>query len=239
MRKDINILIPLEEAIYYLEEVLHDSVRVLKCQTSRAPLLAEWRIRVNNALSIIYGEESIQNQEFCAVRFGSGSFTGGKDRAELVSGIRTALCKLRAYAEDLKRAFSMNQFSRDCFVAMWFDASMDETYRVGICAPLKDMGYNPVRIDKKEHNSRIDQQIFDEIRKSRFLISDITGHRGGVYYESGFASGLGLPVIQTCKERDFKDRHFDVFTINTIVYKTDEELATRLRQRVLETIGSI
>lgn len=237
MRQDINILIPLEEAIYYIEEVLHDSVGVLKCQTSRAPLLQEWRIRVNNALTIIYGEQSVQNQEFCALTFGSGAFTGGKDREAFISGVRAAICRLRVYAIELKRAISINQFSRDCFVAMWFDASMEETYQVGVYTPLKSLGYNPIRIDKKEHNDRIDQQIFDEIRKSRFVVSDITGHRGGVYYEAGFASGLGLPVIQTCKESDFNNRHFDVFTINTIVYKTNEELATRLRQRVIETIG--
>ena len=237
MRQEINILIPIEEAIFYLEKVLQDSVNVLKCQTSRAPLLFEWRVKVNNALTIIYGEESVQNQEFCALQFGSGAFTGGKDREAFVSGVRVAIGKLRTYATDLKRAFSINQFSRDCFVAMWFDTSMEETYQVGIYSPLKDLGYNPIRVDKKEHNDRIDQQIFDEIRKSRFMISDITGHRGGVYYEAGFASGLGLPVIQTCKESDFEKRHFDVFTINTIVYKTNEELAARLRQRVLETIG--
>jgi len=236
MRQEINILIPIEEAIFYLEKVLQDSVNVLKCQTSRAPLLFEWRVKVNNALTIIYGEESVQNQEFCALQFGSGAFTGGKDREAFVSGVRVAIGKLRTYATDLKRAFSINQFSRDCFVAMWFDTSMEETYQVGIYSPLKDLGYNPIRVDKKEHNDRIDQQIFDEIRKSRFMISDITGHRGGVY-EAGFASGLGLPVIQTCKESDFEKRHFDVFTINTIVYKTNEELAARLRQRVLETIG--
>ena len=39
-----------------------------------------------------------------------------------------------------------------------------------------------------------------QIRKSKFLIADFTGQRGGVYYEAGFAYGLGLPVIWTCRK---------------------------------------
>ena len=79
--------------------------------------------------------------------------------------------------------------------------------------------------------------IFDCIRRSRFVVSDITGQRGGVYYEAGFASGLGLPVIQSCKKDDFSKRHFDVLTINTIVYDAPSELAEQLVSRVRGTIG--
>ncbi len=234
--ESLNILIPLEEAIYYLEEVLKESSKVLECQTSRAPILQHWLVKVNNTLSIIYGAESEQKVAFCSLRFGSGEFTGGQDRVEFVAGVRNAVCMLRGYVADLKRAFSINQFSRDCFVAMWFDPSMEEVYQVGICKPLKELGYNPIRVDKFEHNDRIDQKIFDLIRHSRFMIADISGHRGGVYYEAGFAFGLGLPVIQTCRREDFEKRHFDVFTINTIVYDKPIELAARIVGRIKETI---
>ena len=32
------------------------------------------------------------------------------------------------------------------------------------------------------------------------MVCDLTGYRGGVYFEAGFASGLGLPVIYTCRK---------------------------------------
>jgi len=194
-------------------------------------------VRVNNVLTMIFGATSIQNTEFCQIDFGGQDADEDVVRDKFFVGVRKTLLSIRESVVELKRQVAINAFSRNCFVAMWFDASLEETYQVGIYTPLKNLGYNPIRIDKKEHNDRIDQQIFDEIRKSRFVVSDITGHRGGVYYEAGFASGLGLPVIQTCKEADFNNRHFDVFTINTIVYNTNEELAARLRQRVMETIG--
>jgi nucleoside 2-deoxyribosyltransferase len=30
------------------------------------------------------------------------------------------------------------------------------------------------------------------------MIVDLTGYRGGVYFEAGFGFGLGIPVIYTC-----------------------------------------
>ncbi len=32
------------------------------------------------------------------------------------------------------------------------------------------------------------------------MVCDLTGYRGGVYFEAGFAYGLGLPVIYTCRK---------------------------------------
>ena len=32
------------------------------------------------------------------------------------------------------------------------------------------------------------------------MVCDLTGYRGGVYFEAGFAYGLGLDVIYTCRE---------------------------------------
>ena len=32
------------------------------------------------------------------------------------------------------------------------------------------------------------------------MVCDLTGYRGGVYFEAGFAYGLGLEVIYTCRK---------------------------------------
>ena len=32
------------------------------------------------------------------------------------------------------------------------------------------------------------------------MVCDLTGYRGGVYFEAGFAYGLGMPVIYTCRK---------------------------------------
>lgn len=42
------------------------------------------------------------------------------------------------------------------------------------------------------------------------MIADITGARGGVYFEAGFAKALGRDVFFTCrKDRFSQDKHFD------------------------------
>jgi nucleoside 2-deoxyribosyltransferase len=94
-----------------------------------------------------------------------------------------------------------------------------------------------MRVDKKEHANKIDDEIIAEIRRSAFLVADFTGHRGGVYFEAGFAMGLGLPVIWMCRRDDVKNLHFDIRQYNCIDWSDPEELAVRLQQRIEATLG--
>ncbi|MDE0390805.1 MAG: hypothetical protein OXI57_01905 [Rhodospirillales bacterium] len=133
--------------------------------------------------------------------------------------------------------------SSRAFVAMWFDPTMDDAWEQGIKRGIEDSGYEPVRIDEAEFNDRIDDEIIAEIRRSRFLVADFTQDgdraRGGVYYEAGFALGLDLPVIFTCRQ-DVIDGgllHFDTRQYNHIGWTTPEELRRRLADRIAATFG--
>lgn len=90
--------------------------------------------------------------------------------------------------------------SDQCFVAMWFDEKILEIYEKYITRAIVDTGYKSLIILDKEHNNDICDEIIAEIRRSRFLVADFTGQRGGVYFEAGFAYGLGIPVIWTCQD---------------------------------------
>jgi hypothetical protein len=141
--------------------------------------------------------------------------------------------------DGLQRAESLQKEvvnSKQCFVAMWFSDEMKSIYDNFITKAVEDAGYQPLIISQKEHNDDICDQIIAEIRKSKFLIADFTGNRGGVYYEAGFALGLGLPVIWTCREDDLKDVHFDVNHKNIIVWKTGDDLYEKLKYRIQATI---
>jgi hypothetical protein len=127
--------------------------------------------------------------------------------------------------------------SQQAFVAMHFDSSTDSTWTNGIERGVSDAGYKPKRIDLEHHNNKICDMIIAEIRKSRFVVCDFTYQRGGVYFEAGFAMGLGLPVIWTVHHRDITNLHFDTRQYSHIVYETDEELRKKLRQRIEATIG--
>jgi nucleoside 2-deoxyribosyltransferase len=103
---------------------------------------------------------------------------------------------------------------------------------------LASAGYSPVRVDRVEHNDKIDDRIVAEIRQSALLVADFTGHRGGVYFEAGFALGLGIPVIFTVRKDAIDKVHFDTRQYNHIVWETPSELRERLHDRVIATMGA-
>ena len=135
----------------------------------------------------------------------------------------------------------VNIDSSQAFVAMWLHDRMKAAYADGVAPGIRDAGYAPLRIDRKEHINKIDDEIVAEIRRSRFVVADFTpgvdGARGSVYYEAGFAHGLGLPVIFTCREGSIKELHFDTSHYSHIVWSDPPDLREKLKNRILAVIG--
>ena len=133
--------------------------------------------------------------------------------------------------------------SSQAFVAMWFDSTMDEAYDKGIRPAIENTGCEPFKIDEKPDVDKIDDEIIGEIRRSRFLVADFThgarGARGGVYYEAGFAYGLGLPIVRSCRKDivDKNELHFDVRQHYHVVWETVDELRDGLEKRIRALIG--
>lgn len=124
-----------------------------------------------------------------------------------------------------------------CFIAMWFDPAMTEAYDIGILAAVEaDCGFKALRIDRKEHNNQITDEIMAGIRSAEFMVADFTKHRHGVYYEAGFARGLGREVIYCCQKDSFEGRHFDTSVISHVVWAEPPELRTKLAARIRATI---
>jgi hypothetical protein len=130
-----------------------------------------------------------------------------------------------------------NRNSLQAFVAMWFDASMGDAYQAGFERAITSAGYRAMRIDKHEHANRIDDEIIAQIRRSRFFVADFTGQRGGVYFEAGFAWGLHLPVIWTCRKDWFDKLHFDIRQFNCIEWSAPDSLAGPLQMRIEAVVG--
>ena len=156
-----------------------------------------------------------------------------------VSALVTCTVTVAGYSHIAEQAANFN--SSQAFIAMWFGESMDDAFEHGIRPAVQDAGYEALRIDRKEHINKIDDEIIAEVRRSRFLVADFThgedGARGGVYYEAGFAHGLNLPVIFTCRE-DFVDKlHFDTNHYNHVVWTEPLDLREKLKNRILAAIG--
>ena len=79
------------------------------------------------------------------------------------------------------------------------------------------------------------------IRRSKFVVADFTGQRGGVYFESAFALGLGLPVVLTCSKEELEAGkvHFDNRQFAFVTWEKGQlnDFKKRLQNRIEATIG--
>lgn len=128
------------------------------------------------------------------------------------------------------------------FVAMWYGdetsrAEMDALFEHSIKPAVFDAGYRVTRADIEPHNDFIMNQVLGDIRVAPFVVADFTGNRNGVYFESGFARGLGITVINTSKRSDFEKAHFDTKQLMHLLWDEPPELREKLLQHIRGSIG--
>ena len=86
-------------------------------------------------------------------------------------------------------------------------------------------------IDEIHEDFVITDKIIECIKRAKVIIVDLTGNRPNGYYELGYASALGKPVVLL--SRNGEKPHFDVYNQNIIFYQNstsiENSLTTRLR----------
>jgi nucleoside 2-deoxyribosyltransferase len=107
-----------------------------------------------------------------------------------------------------------NKNSRLAFMAMKFGKErLNTIYNDTIKTAVADTGFEIRKLDENKKAGSIDDKLRVEIRRSKFLIADLTDGNNGAYWEAGFAEGLGLPVIYICEKKAFENKetapHFD------------------------------
>jgi hypothetical protein len=98
----------------------------------------------------------------------------------------------------LMRSHSASKYG---FVAMQYgNAELDAVVRNHFVPQTQLAGFDLRRLDDNQAAAGlIDDQLRVRIRLARFLICDLTHGNRGAYWEAGFAEGLGLPVIYSCR----------------------------------------
>jgi len=125
--------------------------------------------------------------------------------------------------------------SKNCFIAMAFSGEKELKIKEAIKTALSETKYNPIIINEHHFESErtINDAIIAEIKRARFVIADFTEQRPNVYFEAGFAVGLGIPVIYCCDKDDFDaNSHFDVNHYPHILYNSPEELRKGLVDKI-------
>jgi nucleoside 2-deoxyribosyltransferase len=144
--------------------------------------------------------------------------------------------------EEIERVPTLD--SPYAFVAMSFTKDgeygslLTQAYEQAIMPAVEqDAGYKAVRVDREEFLGDIVFEIIARLRECRFLVADVTEHKNGVYFEAGYAMGMGLPVTWTCHKDHMAQAHFDTSHMNHIVWEDIAGLRKALANRVLATIG--
>lgn len=128
--------------------------------------------------------------------------------------------------------------SDQVFVAMSFAEELTSAWKDGIAIALSKAQFRPYRVDAVPHIDRIDTKIITEIKNSRFLVADVTQQRPGVYFEAGYAMGLGLPVFWCVRADNLANVHFDTRQYNHIVWENEQHLADQLYLFVTAIVGN-
>ena len=119
---------------------------------------------------------------------------------------------------------------------MSFDASLDDAYTLGIKPAIEDLTFKCICMKEISTNEGITDRILSEIRLAEFVVADFTGQRGGVYFEAGFARGLGREVIWSCREDERSLVHFDVKHLGLVLWETPTDLRTKLAESIRANI---
>jgi len=131
-----------------------------------------------------------------------------------------------------------------CFVASALGyKDVDDIFDAAIVPVTKKLGMQVHRVDRIEHNEDIDDRILALMDDCDFCIADLTYARPSVYFEAGFVSASGKPVVYICRSDHFRARaddphgnlrvHFDLQMKNIIAWtKPNVTFHKRLESRL-------
>lgn len=91
-------------------------------------------------------------------------------------------------------------------------------------------GVQAERIDDQASNERITDRILESIQKAEFVIADLTDARPNVYFEVGYAHGLGkLPIYIAAADTKLE---FDLKDYPVVFFKGLRDLKDGLEKRM-------
>jgi len=125
--------------------------------------------------------------------------------------------------------------SKNVFIAIKFSEEY-KNIAEAIKKAVKETGFNPIKVDEEQHTEYIMDFIKSKIKESKFMIAELTSENLGVYFESGYAMGLGIPIIAILRKskdnQHFKKVHFDLKQFNIIEYENEKDLEEKLKNRI-------
>ena len=122
-----------------------------------------------------------------------------------------------------------------CFIIMPFTDKLNPIYESIIKPVIKDLKLECLRADEIFTSKPIIEDIWDNVKKARFLIADLTERNPNVFYELGLAHALNKEVILLTQ--DINDVPFDLRHFRIIVYQDSISGADKLKSTLKDFIN--
>lgn len=261
--KEIQIACPqysLDDFLKRYPQTTIDKINRTLCNIGRIQSLPNtFDINVHIPIECFWTNSNRDAQYFADMLINSGLCvqTAGNGLGRIIPPITLTLEGWQKF-EELEKNWKN---STTAFVAMWFS---DDTklYEDAVSEAVRYAGYEAIIIKNYDHNNFIMDEVINQINEAKFVIADFTcvkeyrdeenilkgGVRGGVYFEAGYARGLGKEVIVTCKDNEEANerRHFDIDQLNTLFWKEQDgnlvdcngkDFIHRLAERIKVTVG--
>lgn len=125
-----------------------------------------------------------------------------------------------------------------CFVLMPFSNPFNKYYSSIIVPAAEEAGLSTFRADSLYGPANLMLDIFENIKKAKVLIAELTTRNPNVMYELGLAHALHKPVILITQ--NIEDVPFDLRAIRCLVYDvTDPNWASDLATNIKMSIEAI
>ena len=172
--------------------------------------------------------ETIYNHELRRLRQTSPTAAEDYETLNSLSG------NIPEYAHEVVGLVERFVTPRDVFVIMSFKREFRDVFASckEVCREFK---FEADRTDESTSLERIVPRIEAGIRRSAFVIADVTELSPNVFYEVGYAKGLGKEVILTARKGT--QLPFDVDDIPTIFWEIQEDLKAGLRKCFAGLVG--
>ena len=133
------------------------------------------------------------------------------------------------YVENLEEP---NKYLKNIFIAFNFIDDLIPIFNNQVKEAVEETGFTYTIVNQatKPHDQKITDEIVAKIKSSKMIIADFTNSSTNVYFEAGFAMGMKIPVIWTCKVgHEFS---FDTGQFPHITWKDADDLKEQLINRI-------
>ena len=114
---------------------------------------------------------------------------------------------------------------------MPFDRAWQDLYEFGVKGACEAAGATCARADEHIFLQNILDRLYEEIERADLVVAEMSDRNPNVYYETGYAHGIGKPVILLTKSAD--DIPFDLLHYPHVVH---EGSISTLRQVLEERV---